>query len=259
MRRLRSSGAGLCRRPLGVALVAALTAASVSCGGGAKTEVVISAASSLSGAFSAIQIEFEEMNPGVDVVLNTGGSSILREQILGGAPVDAFAPADQANMDLVAQAELLLAPSVVFAENVLAIAVPSGNPGQVSGLADFADDELVLGMCFESVPCGRLAAEAFELAGVEPSIDTFEANVRALLVKVAVGELDAGVVYATDVLAAGGEVDGVSIPDDQNVSTDYPIAPVAGGSSPELAQRFIDFVLSDVGQSILAEHGFISP
>lgn len=232
------------------------------CGGGessAGSEVLVSAAASLTDAFGDIETAFEDVNPGVDVVLNLGGSSALREQILEGAPADVFASANTSNMDQVVEADEVEGAPAVFARNLLQIAVPPGNPAGVTGLDDFGDEDLLIGLCAEEVPCGDFAREALANAGVTPAIDTNEPDVRALLTKIAAGELDAGITYVTDVVSADGEVEGVDIPEEHNVIASYPIAALANAPHPEAASDFVAFVLSDEGQAILELHGFTSP
>jgi molybdate transport system substrate-binding protein len=222
-------------------------------------ELFVSAAASLTDAFADMAAAFEAANPEVAVVLNLAGSSTLREQILEGAPVDVFASADVANMDqLVAAGEIAGAPSV-FATNELEIAVPGGNPAGITGLPDFSRNELLLGLCREGVPCGDLARTALAKAGVTPSVDTNEPDVRALLTKVAAGELDAGITYVTDVAAAEGSVEGIAIPVDHNVLAAYPIAVLNGAPHPATASAFVAYVRSDEGLEILAGHGFGPP
>jgi molybdate transport system substrate-binding protein len=226
---------------------------------GLEGEVLVSAAASLTDAFAEVETQFETANHGVDVVLNLGPSSGLREQILEGAPADVFASANTSNMDQVAEAGEVAGESQVFARNLLQIAVPSGNPAGVTGLEDFGRDELLIGLCAVGVPCGDFAREALANAGVTPSIDTNEADVRALLTKVELGELDAGITYVTDVASTGGAVDGVDIPEDANVVAEYPIAVLANAPNPDAASAFVDFVLSDEGQEILDDFGFAAP
>lgn len=222
-------------------------------------EVVVSAAASLTDAFADIEAAFELAHPGVDVVLNLGSSSSLREQILEGAPVDVFASADTSNMDQLVEAGEVGGDPEVFAHNLLQIAVPATNPGDVTGLADFAREELLIGLCHEEVPCGRHARQALDEAGIEPVIDTNEPDVRALLTKVEAGELDAAITYVTDIASVGGAVEGIRIPEEHNVAVDYPIAVLAGAPEPEAARAFVSFVLSGEGKEILADHGFSVP
>jgi len=228
------------------------------CGGQGDEELLVSAAASLAGAFAEIEVAFEKAQPDVDVVLNFGGSSALREQILGGAPVGVFASANTSNMNAVATAGQTVGEPRVFAFNSLEIAVPAGNPGRVDGLDDFSDDGLLLGLCAEAVPCGELAREALSNAGVTAAVDTNEPDVRALLAKIEAGELDAGITYVTDVAAAGGTIQGIAIPDEVNVTAEYSIAVLAGAANQQTANAFIDMVLSDEGQAILSEYGFSS-
>ena len=222
-------------------------------------ELLVSAAASLTDAFAEMESAFEDANPDVDVVLNLGSSSALREQILEGAPADVFASANTSNMDQVAEAGEVAGEPEIFVTNSLQIAVPAGNPAGVTGLEDFAREELLIGLCAEDVPCGDFGRQALENAGVTPSIDTNEPDVRALLTKIEAGELDAGITYVTDVLSTSGTVEGVDIPAEVNVVAEYPIATLTGAPNPEAAAAWVEFVLSEEGQAILTSYGFTSP
>ena len=221
-------------------------------------ELLVSAAASLTDAFGEVESAFEEENPDVDVVLNLGSSSALREQILEGAPADVFASANTSNMDQVVEAGEVAGEPEIFVTNLLQIAVPTGNPGGVAGLGDFASEELLIGLCAEDVPCGGFGRQALEAAGVTPSLDTNEPDVRALLTKIENDELDAGIVYVTDVLSATG-VEGIEIPPAVNVVAEYPIAVLASAPNPDAAAAWIEFVLSEEGQAILTSYGFTTP
>ena len=223
-----------------------------------RVELLVAAAASLTDAFHDIEAAFEDDHPGIDVVLNLGGSSLLREQILARAPVDAFAPADVAIMEEVRAAGLVSGGVSVFARNTMVIAVPAGNPGGVAGLDDLARPELLVGLCAETVPCGRYTRQVLRSAGVAARPDTEEPNVRALLTKVEHGELDTGIVYATDVREANGVV-AIPIPEAYNVTADYPIAIMSSASHPEAAAAFVAYVLSDEGRALLDRHGFHLP
>ena len=218
----------------------------------------MSAASSLTDAFLEIETEFERAAPGVDVIVNLGSSSLLREQILSGAPVGVFAPANLDIMQQLSDAGYLDGPSRVFARSRLAIAVPKGNPAGIGGLDDLADDSLLVGLCAETVPCGDFARRVLARAGIEPAVDTEEPNVRALLTKVEAAELDMAVVYVTDITTSDG-VEGIPIPDRYNVMVEYPIAVVAGSPDPVGAEALVSFVLSGEGRRILERHGFSLP
>ena len=231
----------------------------VSCSTGRSTELLVSAAASLTDGFAAIEIAYEANHPDVDVVLNLGGSSTLREQILAGAPTAVFASANEATMSDVAAADLLRGPAQIFATNRLSVAVPRGNPAGINGLGDFARPELLLGLCATGVPCGDLARSALDRAGVTPAVDTDEPNVRSLLTKIELGDLDAGIVYATDISARSVVVDEVPIADEDNLTARYPIAVVAGSTEEAVAVDFVAFVLSGEGQAILAAQGFGTP
>lgn len=222
-------------------------------------EVLVSAAASLTDVFEEIKGAFEADNPDVTLVFNFGPSSGLREQILEGAPADVFASANISNMTQVVEGGAAAGEPDIFTLNLLQIAVPEGNPGGVTGLEDFADEDLLIGLCEEAVPCGDFGRQALENAGVNPAIDTNEPDVRALLTKIEAGELDAGITYVTDVMSTDGAVEGVDIPDEYNVVAEYPIVVLAEAPNPDAAAAFIEFVLSPAGQTILNSYGFSSP
>lgn len=247
-------------RPL-LVLVTYLAAMTLSCGTSTATDqepILVFAAASLTDAFEEIATAFEVGNPDSDVQLNLAGSSSLREQILEGAPADVFASANTFNMDQVMEAGEA-ASAETLAMNILEIAVPAGNPAGVAGLSDFGRPELLIGLCAEGVPCGDFAREALAKANVTAAVDTNEPDVRALLVKIEAGELDAGIVYATDVLAAGDQVAGVEIPTDSNVVASYPIAILVNAPNPNGAGAFVAYSLSDEARAILARYGFSLP
>lgn len=208
--------------------------------------VTVFAAASLTESFEQIAQAFEDANPGTDVVFNFGGSSGLAVQLSEGAPADVFAAASPSAMNAANRG----GEPIVFATNVLQIAVPAGNPGGVSGLADFANPDLAIALCEVEVPCGGGAAKLFDASGITPSVDTYEQDVKAVLTKIALGEVDAGVVYVTDVVTADA-VDGIPV---DSEPVDYPIAALT-----DRGQAFIDFVMSAEGQRILAEAGFGAP
>jgi molybdate transport system substrate-binding protein len=245
------------RRPT-IALAAILLASACS-GGGSSGTIQVSAAASLTDAFTEIAAAFEQAHPGTRVALEFAGSATLRDQIVEGSPADVFASADAATMDAVERAGMVAGTPETFATNRLQIAVPAGNPAGITGLADFARPELLIGLCAKGVPCGDLARVALAAAGVVPSIDTDEPNVRALLTKIAAGELDAGLVYVTDVLGAGGSVEGIDLPPAADPATGYEVAVLAAAVNPDLAGGFVAFLRSGEGIAILERYGFGRP
>jgi molybdate transport system substrate-binding protein len=224
-----------------------------------KRDVSVFAAASLTAAFRAVGAAYEAAHSDATVTFNSAGSPTLVRQIREGAPADVFAAADEASMQrLVDAGEVADAPRI-FAGNLLRIAVAKGNPHRVSGLADLAKPGLVVVLCGDTVPCGRYGLEAFARAGVTPPAGSRELDVKAVLNKVALGEADAGVVYETDIRAAGDTVEGVGLPAGHDVVVRYPIAVLRDARHGEDARAFVAFVLSEPGTRILGGYGFQSP
>jgi molybdate transport system substrate-binding protein len=247
-----------------VLAVAALTLAA--CGGddnsggssGAQSpsEIKVFAAASLTAAFTKIGEDFTAANGATKVTFNFAGSQALATQIQQGAPADVFASADIPNMDKVKD---LVGTPQNFASNQLQIVVEKGNPKGVKGLEDLANPDLKVVLAAPEVPAGRYAAEALGKANVTVKPVSQEDNVKAVVNKVALGEADAGIVYVTDVTAGGDKVEGVDIPEDLNVLATYPIATVKASKAQDKAQAFMDLVLSDQGQQVLKQYGFLPP
>jgi molybdate transport system substrate-binding protein len=225
---------------------------------GVEGDITVFAAASLTAAFTEIGDAFMVENPDANVVLNFAASSELVTQIGEGAPADVFASADPGNMTKLTDAGQNATEPVVFATNIAEIIVAPGNPEGITGVADLANPDLIVVQCAPEVPCGTYAAQIYENAGVTVTPKSLEENVKAVVTKVTLGEADAGIVYATDVNAAGADAEGIEIPEDINVVAEYPIAAVAESPNADGAQAFIDFVLSDQGQKILASYGFLA-
>jgi molybdate transport system substrate-binding protein len=219
--------------------------------------VTVFAAASLTGVFTELGDRLEAEHDGLTVQFNFAGSSALATQIAQGAPADVFASADRAQMAAVT--DLAGAEPEVFAGNVLQIAVPAGNPGGVTGLADLADPGRTVALCAPQVPCGAAAERLFDAAGLTAAPDTLEEDVTAALTKVQLGEVDAALVYATDVQAARGDVEGIEVPQAADVVNEYPICALAAAPNPAGAAAFVDLVLSGQGQELLAAAGFRAP
>lgn len=247
------------KRSLSASVILFLVSSGCSEAASEPKELLVFAASSLTDAFTEIEAGFESVNPSIDVLINYAGSSALRSQIVDGAPAAVFASASGPIMDEVVEAGLIATTPEIFATNQLQIVVPAGNPGKVRGVADLSNPDLLVGLCAEGVPCGDFAREALARAGVEPSVDSFEPDVRALLTKVEAGELDAGIVYETDMNSAADGVEGIALAAEFNVLASYPIAVLLAAQDPGASQMFVDFVLSDDGQSVLQSHGFGPP
>jgi molybdate transport system substrate-binding protein len=221
-------------------------------------DITVLAAASLTEPFTTLGKQFEAAHPGVEVTFGFAASSALAAQVTAGAPADVFASASQPTMDAVVQAGAAAEPQV-FATNSMQIAVPPANPGAVTGLASLADPRVKVALCQPQVPCGSTARKVFAKAGVGVTPVTLEPDVRSVLSKVRLGEVDAGVVYVTDVLAAGDKVTGVEIPAAVNASTSYPVAALTRSANPRTAAAFVEYVLSPEGAKVLAAAGFRKP
>jgi molybdate transport system substrate-binding protein len=223
---------------------------------GSANEIKVFAAASLTAAFTEVGQQYTSANGGTKVTFNFAGSQALATQIQQAAPADVFASADLTNMDKVKD---LVGTPQNFASNLLQIVVEKGNPKGVKTLDDLANPDLKVVLAAPDVPAGKYAAEALNTAKVTVKPVSEEDNVKAVVTKVSLGEADAGIVYVTDVTAGGDKVQGVDIPKDQNVTATYPIASVKAGKAQDKAQAFMDLVLSDQGQQVLKQYGFLPP
>lgn len=221
--------------------------------------VTVFAAASLTETFTELGKQFESAHPGMKVTYSFGASSALAEQIKQGAPADVFASAAPKNMQQVVEAGEITAAPAVFVRNRLEIAVPQGNPGKITGLADFGKSEPKIALCAEQVPCGAAAAKVFEVAGINPQPDTREADVKAVLTKVTLGEVDAALVYRTDVKAAGDKVQGIDFPESAQAINDYPVAALAKAPNSAAAAAFVEFVQSGAARTVFGNAGFDTP
>lgn len=221
--------------------------------------LTVFAAASLTDVFGELGDWLTADNRGLEIRFNFAASSALATQIVQGAPADVFASANRTQMTVVTDEGLQAAEPEVFAENVLQIAVPAGNPAGITGLADFAREDLTLASCAPDVPCGAAAEQVFEAAGVTAVPDTLEEDVRAALTKVELGEVDAALVYASDVASAGDTVDGIEFPEAEDAVNEYPICALAAAPNPAAAAAFVDLVLSSAGQQALENAGFRAP
>jgi molybdate transport system substrate-binding protein len=249
------------RRVLIVALIPLifLAACSSSSESQQQTTLNVYAASSLATPFAYAGLAYEKEHPGVKVQFNLGASSDLARFVQEGAPADVFASADVANMEKVESEDLLFSPSVVFATTYLEIIVEKGNPLNISSLQDLTDSDLIFVTTNPEVPIGKYTAEVFDKASLTVTPDSLESNVKGIMLKVAGGEADAGIVYHSEVIASDGQVEGIKIPTEFNIVAEFPIGVIKNSANKQEAQRFIDYLLSSEGQSLLAQYGFQIP
>jgi molybdate transport system substrate-binding protein len=222
-------------------------------------DVTVFAAASLTDAFTEIGKAFMTEYPDSTVTFSFGASSELVTQINEGAPADVFASADQNNMTKLTDAGNNGSEPAVFATNSLEIVVGSGNPEGITGVADLANPDIIFVTCAPEVPIGAYTQEVLSKAGVTVTPASYEENVRGIVTKVTLGEADAGIVYETDVTAAGDQAAGVEIPPDLNIVAKYPLVLTKEAPNAEAGQAFVDFVLGEQGQKILSSYGFTAP
>src|SRR5215207_6112613 len=253
-------------------VVAALLPVLFGCGGSASSKegeesaLTVYGASSLTDAFEELKTNFEEEHPGTEVQLNFAGSSTLLTQLEQGAPADVFASADEAKMNDAVSDGLAQAPRT-FAGNRLTVIVPAGNPAGIASYRDLAKPGITLVLAQDEVPVAQYAKESLTKANavygsdfserVLSNIASREADVKAATNRVAFGDADTTIVYTSDATLDLREwVEVIEIPEDLNVVASYPIAVIEDAQSPELAQRWVDLVLSDEGQRVMEAWGF---
>jgi molybdate transport system substrate-binding protein len=250
-------------------VIVLLGVATVSCGSDSKSApekvatasggVVVFAASSLTEAFTEMATAFKAANPDAQVTFNFAGSGDLVTQITQGAPADIFVSADDSNMKKLTDAGENVGEPVTIAKNTMEIIVEKGNPKGITGVADLAKPDLIVVLCADTVPCGKNAAAVLRNAGVTAAPKSLEDKVKGVVTKISAGEADAGIVFVTDINAAKDTAEGVEIPADINVISNYPMVVTKEVTNPTAAKAFIDFVASDAGQAILAKYGFLAP
>ncbi|AXI81695.1 molybdate ABC transporter substrate-binding protein [Peterkaempfera bronchialis] len=221
--------------------------------------VTVFAAASLQEAFTELGKTFESAHPGTTVRFNFGGSSSLAQSIVSGAPADVFAAASSKTMKTVTDAGDAAGSPQVFVRNQLEIAVPKGNPAHIGSLADLAHSGVKVALCAKEVPCGAAAEQALAAGGVKVVPVTLEQDVKGALTKVELGEVDAALVYRTDVKSAQGKVQGIDFPESAKAINDYPIAPLAKAPNSAAAKAFVELVESAEGRRVLTEAGFQAP
>lgn len=229
--------------------------------------ITVFAASSLTDAFNELSETFQSQNEGVEVVLNYGSSSQLAAQLSEGVTADVFASANIAQMQAVIEdGRVEAGTETVFVSNRLTIVVPADNPAAITALEALGQPDILLVLAVEGVPVRDYTDDIVGAMSADFQVQFYanvvseEDNVRQVSAKVALGEADAGIVYTSDVTPdIANQVQQIAIPDAQNIVATYPIAPIADAPNPELAQSFIDFVLSPEGQSILSRWGFGPP
>lgn len=251
--------------PTAAPIVAPATAAN------ANGALTVYAAASLTSAFKEIAAAFEQANPGSHVEFNFAGSQDLVTQISNGARADVFASADLKNMDALQKQALIHGAPQVFARNKLVVIVPQTNPADLKALQDLAKPGIKLIVADKTVPVGnytlqmldKLSTDAAFGAGFKDAalknVVSQENNVKAVLSKISLGEGDAGVVYTTDAQTAAKQVTMIDVPDQFNVIALYPLATVKDAPNAALAAKWVEFVLSPQGQTILLKYGFIPP
>src|SRR6201987_4532491 len=256
------------RFTLAIAALGAIAVAGCGSSGGSNSStsgsssstgtITVLAAASLTGSFTQLGKQFETAHKGDTVKFSFGPSSGLATEITSGAPADVFASAAPANMETVVKAGDASSPQD-FAKNTAEVAVPPNNPAQVTSVNDLAKSSVKVALCQPQVPCGVVAAQVFKNAKITVKPVTLQPDVKSVLTQVELGNVDAGVVYVTDVMAAGSKGKGVTVPARENASTLYPIAALTHSKEPSIAKAFVAYVLSPTGEQVLKAAGFEQP
>ncbi|WP_425472852.1 molybdate ABC transporter substrate-binding protein [Streptomyces botrytidirepellens] len=221
--------------------------------------VTVFAAASLKESFTELKKTFEKQHPGAKVTFNFGGSDALAASITSGAPADVFAAASPKTMKTVTDAGDAKGTPSTFVRNQLEIATLPGNPKKITTFEDLTKGGLKVALCAKEVPCGAAAQQVLDAEHLKLTPASYEQDVKGALTKVELKEVDASVVYTTDVKAAGGKVEGVEFPESKKAINDYPIAPLKSGPNAGAASAFIDLVKSPQGQKVLTKAGFLKP
>lgn len=222
----------------------------------APATVTVFAAASMKSTFTELGKTFEAAHPGTTVTFNFAGSQTLAEQITQGAPADVFASANKSNMDTITNAGLNAAEPKIYATNQLTIVVPKDNPASIATWQDLATPGLKLVVCAPAVPCGAATQKIVEATGITLTPVSEEQAVTDVLGKVQAGEADAGLVYKTDVISGGDSIKGIDFPESSQAINSNPIVALKNGPQAKLGQEFVDLVLSEQGQKVLADAGF---
>lgn len=224
--------------------------------GGTKETLHVLAAASLTGSFDDLKTTFEKDHPGVTVEAVYDSSATLAQQVTEGAPADVLATADLETMQTVVDAGDAKDPKT-FAGNTAVLVTPKDNPAGIASFADLDDKLASYVVCVDTAPCGKVGAALLQSNHISRKPQSYEDNVKAVLTKVTSGDVDAGIVYVTDAKAAGDQVTTVQIPGAEDNPTGYGIAVVEQTKDADLAQEFVDLVLSDQGQQVLHDAGFV--
>jgi molybdate transport system substrate-binding protein len=246
------------RRALSAASTVLLLTSLAACGGDDPDDggtLTVLAAASLTDVYEQLGKTFED-DQGVAVEFSFGSSTDLAEQAADGAPGDVLSTADETSMQIAEDAGVA-GEVVTFATNVLVIVTPPDNPAGIQSLDDLADATWV--RCADEVPCGRVAVGVLEANAITAEPASLEEDVRAALDKVTSGEADAGLVYATDAVAAGDDVTSIEIPGAEEQLTSYFAAPLEGAEDADLGQAWLDQLTSEAGQQTLTDAGFGLP
>lgn len=253
-----------------VAICVLLSVGPSSAWGGPAGNLTVFAGASLTEAFTVLGKVLEQRNPSLRVTQSFAGSQQLATQIEQGARADVFASADQRWMDYLQQRGLVAGTVREFARNRLVVIVPRSNQARITRLQDLANPGVKVVLAADAVPVGRYSREALEKLNRAPgfpqdyaqrvlrNVVSEEENVRGVVAKVQLGEVDAGIVYRSDVTPATAEwVQVLDIPDRYSVVASYPMAVLKAASNPDAAAAFVSLVLSSLGQRVLRDNNLI--
>ncbi len=215
---------------------------------------------SLKGLLEATKTRFEAENPGITIRLSLGHVPTLLAQIEGGVPADVLVTPDSATMGQASSKGMVAGKADVIARSAMALVVPAGNRAGVKGIDSLGNASLRVALCAKELPCGKLSDKLAAKSSISLDADTLEpGGTAAIVTKASTGEIDVGLVFATDVKAGGAKVERIMIPEASNVSSEVSAAALSASTNATAARAFVAFLASSGGRELATGVGFLKP
>lgn len=215
---------------------------------------------SLKGLLEATKTRFEAENPGISIRLSLGHVPTLLAQIEGGVPADVLVTPDSGTMGQASSKGMVAGKADVIARSAMALVVPAGNRAGVKGVDSLSNASLRVALCAKELPCGKLSDKLAAKSSISLDADTLEpGGTAAIVTKASTGEIDVGLVFATDVKAGGAKVERIMIPEASNVSSEVSAAALSASTNATAARAFVAFLASSGGRELATGVGFLKP